>query len=163
MIAYAFFIDSIIGCLTDKTNYPTLFLMKQLIVIFLLVLPISTYAKTALNYETDIEKCDKQFEHDMDRNLTAAEMIAATDSRVVCYESVAHKIIDKYYSKQSKIMKINLRDSIMAYKKTANNMYNPDRCYNECGNLTALMAYDPTLDFVKNYIKHLTDAINSNF
>ncbi len=137
--------------------------MKQLIAIFLLVLPISTYAETALSYKTDIEKCDKQFEHDMDRNLTAAEMIAATDSQVVCYESVAHKIIDKYYSKQSKPMKNNLHESITAYKRTADDMYNPDRCYNECGNLTALMAYSPTLDFIKNYIEHLTDAINSNF
>lgn len=42
-------------------------------------------------------------------------------------------------------------------------MYNPDRCYNECGNLTALMAYNPVLDFVKNYIEHLTNAVNSNF
>jgi len=137
--------------------------MKQLIGILLLILPISTYAESALNYKPDIEKCDKQFEHDMDKNLTAAEMITATDSQVVCYESVAHKIIDKYYSKQSKTMKNNLHESITAYKKTANDMYNPDRCYNECGNLTVLMAYSPILDFIKNYIEHLTDAINSNF
>lgn len=90
-------------------------------------------------------------------------MIAATDSQVVCYESVAHKIINKYYSKQSGTMKNNLHESITAYKKTANDMYNPDRCYNECGNLSALMAYSPTLDFIKNYIEHLTNAINSNF
>lgn len=137
--------------------------MKQLIGILLLILPISTYAESALNYKPDIEKCDKQFEHDMDKNLTAAEMITATDLQVVCYESVAHKIIDKYYSKQSKTMKNNLHESITAYKKTANDMYNPDRCYNECGNLTVLMAYSPILDFIKNYIEHLTDAINSNF
>lgn len=55
--------------------------MKQLIPIFLLVLPISAYAENVLDYKTDIEKCDKQFEHDMDRNLTATEMIAATDCR----------------------------------------------------------------------------------
>ena len=137
--------------------------MKKLITIFLLVFPIFTYAETLLNYKTDIEKCDKQFEHDMDGNLTSAEMIAATDSQVICYESVAHKIIDKYYSKQSEPMKNNLRESIIAYKKTANDMYNPDRCYNECGNLTALMAYSPILDFVKSYIEHLTNAINSDF
>ena len=137
--------------------------MKQLITIFLLLFPIYVYADNVLDYKTDIEKCDKQFKHDMDRNLTAAEMIVATDSQVVCYESVAHKIIDKYYSKQSESMKNNLRESITAYKKTANDMYNPDRCYNECGNLTALMAYNPVLDFVKNYIEHLTNAVNSNF
>lgn len=133
--------------------------MKQLITIFLLIFPISAYAE----YKTDIEKCDEQFEHDVDRNLTASEMIATTDSQVVCYESVAHKIIDKYYSKQSEVMKNNLRESITAYKKTANDMYNPDRCYNACGNLTALMAYSPVLDFIKNYIEHLTNAINSDF
>lgn len=93
--------------------------MKQLITIFLLVLPISAYAENVLNYKPDIEKCDKQFEHDMDRILTAAEMIAATDSQVVCYESVAHKIIDEYYSKQSETMKNNLRESITAYKKNS--------------------------------------------
>lgn len=150
-------------CLTCKTNFPTLSLMKQLITIFLLVLPISAYAENVLNYKPDIEKCDKQFKHDMDGNLTAAEMIVATDSQVVCYESVAHKIIDKYYSKQSETMKNNLRESITAYTKTANDMYNPDRCYNECGNLTALMAYNPVLDFIKNYIEHLTNAVNANF
>lgn len=42
-------------------------------------------------------------------------------------------------------------------------MYNPDRCYNECGNLTALMAYNPVLDFIKNYIEHLTNAVTANF
>lgn len=150
-------------CLTCKTNFPTLSLMKQLTTIFLLVFPISVYADNVLDYKTDIEKCDEQFEYDMDSNLTAAGMIAATDSQVVCYESVAHKIIDEYYSKQSETMKNNLRESIMAYKKTANDMYNPDRCYNECGNLTALMAYNPVLDFVKNYIEYLTNAVNSNF
>ncbi len=137
--------------------------MKQLITIFLLALPISTYAETTLNYKPDIEKCDKQFKNDMVGILTASDMIAATDSQVVCYESVADKIIDKYYSKQSGTMKNNLHESITAYKKTANDMYNPDRCYNECGNLSALMAYSPTLDFIKNYIEHLTNAINSNF
>ena len=81
-------------CLTCKTNFPALSLMKQLIPIFLLVLPISAYAENVLNYKPDIEKCDKQFKHDMAGNLTAAEMIVATDSQVVCYESVAHKIID---------------------------------------------------------------------
>ena len=137
--------------------------MKQLITIFLLVLPISAYAENVLNYKPNIEKCDEQFEYDMDRNLTATGMIAATDSQVVCYESVAHKIIDEYYSKQSGTMKKHLRESIKDYKKTASDMYNPDRCYNECGNLTALMAYDPVLDFLKNYIEHLTNAVNSNF
>ena len=77
-----------------ETNYPILSLIKQLISIFLLIFQMSAYAENVLDYKTDIEKCDKQFEHDMDRNLTATEMIAATDSRVVCYESVAHKIID---------------------------------------------------------------------
>ncbi len=150
-------------CLTCKTNFPALSLMKQLITIFLLILPISAYAENVLNYKPDIEKCDKQFKHDMDGNLTAAEMIVATDSQVVCYESVAHKIIDKYYSKQSETMKNNLRESITAYTKTANDMYNPDRCYNECGNLTALMADSPILDFVKSYIEHLTNAVTANF
>ena len=146
-------------CLTCKTNFPALSLMKQLITIFLLILPISAYAENVLNYKPDIEKCDKQFKHDMDGNLTAAEMIVATDSQVVCYESVAHKIIDKYYSKQSEVMKNNLRESITAYTKTANDI----RCYNECGNLTALMAYNPVLDFIKNYIEHLTNAVTANF
>lgn len=137
--------------------------MRLLTIIFLLVLPMSAYAGTTLDYKSDIEKCDEQFEQDIDTNLTAAGMIAATDSQVICYESVAHKIIDKYYSRQSKIMKNNLHESITSYKKAANDMYNPDRCYNECGNLTVLMAYTPVLDFVKNYIVHLTNAINSDF
>ncbi len=50
-------------CLTCKTNFPTLSLMKQLITIFLLVLPISAYAENVLNYKPNIEKCDEQFEY----------------------------------------------------------------------------------------------------
>lgn len=140
--------------------------MRELFLAFLLIIPMTVSAQTLISksfYKSDIEKCEKQFRQDIDKNTTGSGMIMAADSQVTCYESVAHKIIDKYYSKQSKAMKNNLRESITAYKKTSNDMYNPDRCYNECGNLTALLAYTPTLDFVKNYIEHLTDAINSNF
>lgn len=106
--------------------------MRELFLAFLLIIPMTVSAQTLISesfYKSDIEKCDKQFRQDIDKNTTGSGMIMAADSQVTCYESVAHKIIDKYYSKQSKAMKNSLRESITAYKKTSNDMYNPDRCY----------------------------------
>ncbi len=143
-----------------------IFDMKRLFLAFFFIFPITISAQTSISesfYKHDLEKCDQNFKQNVNKNSSGSGMILAADSQVVCYESVAHKIIDKYYSKQSESMKNNLRGLITAYKQTSDDMYNPDVCYNDCGNLSALMAYTPTLDFINNYISHLISAINTKF
>ncbi len=163
MIAYAFFIDSTIGCLTDKTNYPTLFLMKQLIVIFLLVLPISTYAKTALNYETDIEKCDSAAEHDLNnpRNRSNVQMVQITDTQTECYKSVALGIINKHYAQNAKNMVVEFNNFCdMAQRLSHTTMY-PDSCAPQCGTIAGAQAAALYQKMVLGYINSLIEAAKS--
>lgn len=52
--------------------------MRILLLVFFITIT-SICNGFAVSYQIDIEKCDKQFEQDMGNNITAAQMIAATD------------------------------------------------------------------------------------
>lgn len=140
--------------------------MKKLLILFTIAFPTYVLAGDSIPesfYKPDIKNCDQQFKRDISENGSNASMDTASDNQIKCYENAAHKIIDKYYSKQSKMMKEDLRHSITAFHKTSQQMHRPDSCYGQCGSIAALSAYSSTLKFMKLYIDELVKSANTNW
>lgn len=149
--------------MTYKTNYPILFSMKQLITIFLLILPISTYAETALGYKTDIKKCDNAAEQDLNNpeNYSNVRMVQITDTQTECYKSVALDIIQKNYAKNAKSMVLEFNNFCdMAQRLSYTTMY-PDSCVPQCGTIAGAQAAKLYQKIVLGYINSLIGAAES--
>ena len=150
-------------CLTYKTNYPTLSQMKQLMAIFLLFLPISTYAETALSYKTDIEKCDNAAKQDLNNpeNYSNVRMVQITDTQTECYKSVALGIIQKSYAKNAKSMVLEFNNFCdVAQRLSYTTMY-PDSCTPQCGTIAGAQAAELYQKMLLGYINSLIEASES--
>lgn len=137
--------------------------MKQLITIFLLILPISTYAETALNYETDIEKCDNAAKQDLNnpKNYSNVRMVQITDTQTECYKSVALGIIQKNYAKNAKSMILEFNNFCdIAQRLSYTTMY-PDSCTPQCGTIAGAKSAELYQKMVLGYINSLIEAAES--
>lgn len=112
-------------------------------------------------YRAQIQKCDETASYNLKYgDLTTTGMDLSVDKQIKCYKSVAHEIIDKYYSKQAKDMKKDLDDYIKLSYKTTFDMYWPDSCHPTCGTITTNIAYGAAVDTAKRYLDDLIRALD---
>lgn len=135
--------------------------MKQLIAIFLLILPISTYAGTALNYKSDIEKCDNVAEQDLNNpeNYSNVQIVKITDTRTECYKSVALAIIQKYYAKNAKSMILEFNNFCDMAQRLSHTTMHPDSCTPQCGTIAGLRAAELYQKTVLSYINSIIESV----
>lgn len=135
--------------------------MKQLITIFLLALPISTYAETTLNYKSDIEECDIVAKQDLNNpaNYSNVRMLQITDTQTECYKSVALDIIKKRYTKNAKNMILEFNNFCDMTQRLSHATVYPDSCTPQCGTIAGLQAAELYQKVILNYVNSLIDAV----
>lgn len=133
--------------------------MRELILLSLLILPITVSAETTTLesfYKSDIEKCDKTSEHDLEfGDLSTMGMRTTMNNQIDCYKKIAHKIIDKNYIKIADDMKKNMDSYISSAAKITWDINQPDDCYPQCGTIVGLNATSASLDAAKRYLELL--------
>ncbi|MDR2098908.1 MAG: hypothetical protein LBO78_02685 [Rickettsiales bacterium] len=82
----------------------------------------------------EIETCEKTYGDYMETHFTNADMRNAAYRLAECYETVAHKVIDRHYSKHAQEMKENLSSYMKAsYKISQDAHMSHDYCPGDCG------------------------------
>lgn len=115
------------------------------------------------SYHAEMKKCDSTANNDLQvGDLSTHGMNISIDKQISCYESIADKIIDRYYAEQSEQMKQHLSDYIKLSFKVSADTYSPDICTPTCGTMTTGMAYYDTLQFTKKYLDNLLVAVELN-
>ncbi len=106
-------------------------------------------------YKKEMRKCEQALDKDCKVAETTAQMLDCTYKAAACYQDIAYKIIDKYYSESAKEQK----EAFVKYIKQAYETYEliyvrADECgIPGCGSISYVLSINAGREIVKSVVE----------
>ncbi len=116
-----------------------------------------TNVSWASEYQSQIEKCDREFDKLDAVAQSTIDIVRGMDTQIECYKEIVYSIIDAKYSQNADSMKENFFEYIDAKGDAVGLTRRPDSCYPQsCGTLVSIESASARRDAAREYLDMLT-------
>lgn len=140
---------------------------KKILIIIGLLFSANSFAEGYEVYQNQSNSCDEEYEDKLESNFSNLQEYYKSSKSVQfnydlknCYEKVAYKIIDKHYTKESKLMKSKL-DAIAksSYDLNSDIQELNDMCYRKCGSMVNVISSEQTSEIYKKFVENMISVL----
>ncbi len=120
--------------------------------------------KDISTYKKGIKKCEQAYDKNKDKAKTAAQILGSNYKAITCYQDVAYRIIDKYYSESA----VEQKEAFAEYTKLAHEAYdlmhmNADECgTHECGTMYDVWSKTEVMRSVKSVVEEYISLLEQS-